>query len=77
MQTGVITSTHTVSSDSASRRAAEIAALVDRIQLLRTVLPAMASDLAHARREVQQLRRENARLKRRLSRYPAGSTRRR
>jgi phage shock protein A len=67
------TRTQTVNSGSASRRAAD-AALVDRIRLLRTILPAMVDDLAHARREIHQLRRENTRLKQRLTRYQAVST---
>jgi cell shape-determining protein MreC len=60
---------HTGSSDSVSRRTTDVAALVDRIQLLRSVLPAMAEDLAHARRELRQVRRENARLKQRLTHH--------
>jgi hypothetical protein len=64
----------TSSLDSASGRAAD-AALVDRIRLLRAVLPAIASDLANAKREIRQLRRENARLKQRVTRYQGGSTR--
>jgi hypothetical protein len=75
MHTDAATSTRTVGSDSTSRRAADVAALVDRIRLLCTVLPAMAYDLAHARRQVRQLRQENARLKRRLTRYEGGPTR--
>jgi hypothetical protein len=47
-------------------RADDNAALVDRIQKLRLVLPAMAQDAAVARREAAQLRRENARLQARL-----------
>jgi hypothetical protein len=74
---GATTSTHVVSSDSASRRARENAALVDRIQLRRTVLPAMASDLANSRREIQRPHREDARLKHRLTRSPVDSSRRR
>jgi hypothetical protein len=69
------TRTHTVRSDSASRHAADVAALVDRLRLLRAVLAGMADDLAQARREIRQLRRENARLKERLTRDPAASTR--
>jgi hypothetical protein len=76
MHTDAPTSTRTVGSDSASRRAADVSSLVDRLQLLRTVLPAMADDLANARREVRQLRRENSRLKQRLTRDSAVSTRR-
>jgi hypothetical protein len=74
MDTVATASTRNVSSDSVSRRAADMAALVDRIQLLRTVLPALASDLADARREIRRLRRENARLKQRLTRYPVVPT---
>jgi cell shape-determining protein MreC len=67
MHTGAPRSTDTLSADLATRRAADFAALADRIQLLRSALPAMAEDLAHARREIQQLRRENARLKQHLT----------
>jgi ribosomal protein S15P/S13E len=62
---------YTGSSDSSSRRPTDVAALVDRIQLLRSVLPAMAEDLAHARRELRQVRRENARLKQHLTHHPS------
>jgi hypothetical protein len=62
---------------SASRRATDAGGLVDRLQLLRTVLAAMTDDLARARREIRQLRRENARLEQRLTRDPVVSTRRR
>jgi hypothetical protein len=63
--------------ESASRRAAQVAALVDRVRLLRTALSAMANDLALARREVRQLRRENARLKQRLTDAVVPGSRRR
>lgn len=39
----------------------------DRLEQLRTILPAMAQDLAVSRREAARLRRENAELVRRLS----------
>jgi hypothetical protein len=76
MHADATTRTYTVSSDAASRRAVDVAALVDRIQLLRTVLQAMAYDLAHARREIRRLRRENARLTERLTGYRVVPTRR-
>jgi chromosome segregation ATPase len=57
-----------------SRRAADMAALVERIRLLSGVLSAIASDLVDARREIRQLRRENARLKQRLTRSPVVPT---
>ena len=75
VRTYATTKTHTVSSDSASRPTTDVPALVDRIQLLGTVLPAMTYDLAQARREIRQMRRENARLKQRLTRDPVVSTR--
>jgi cell shape-determining protein MreC len=65
------TGADTISPSLASRRTADFAGLVDRIQLLRTALPAMADDLARARREIQQLRRENTRLKKRLAGTPS------
>ena len=74
MHTDATTNRQTSSLDSASGRAAD-AALVDRIRLLRAVLPAIASDLANAKREIRQLRRENARLKQHMTRYQGGSTR--
>ena len=74
MDTGATTSTRIVSSDPVSRRAADMAALVERSRLLRGVLSAITSDLVDARREIQQLRRENARLKQRLTGYLAAPT---
>jgi hypothetical protein len=74
---GAATSTRTLGSASASRRATDAGGLVDRLQLRRTVLAAMTDDLARARREIRQLRRENARLEQRLTRDPVVSTRRR
>jgi hypothetical protein len=77
VRAGAVTSTRTVASASGSRLATDVAGLVDRLQLLRTVLAAMTDDLARARREIRQLRRENARLEQRLTRDPVVSTRRR
>jgi hypothetical protein len=77
VETSARANTHMVGSDLASRRAAEMATLADRIQLLRSLLPAMAGDLAAARREIQRLRRENARLEQLVSRDPVVSTGRR
>jgi hypothetical protein len=43
------------------------AALLERIRTLRTILPAMATEVAIARREGARLRRENATLRARLA----------
>jgi phage shock protein A len=43
------------------------AELLDRIQKLRSILPAMAAEVAMARREVARLRRENAALQNRVA----------
>ncbi len=47
---------------SADRRTGRDDGLIDRLLMLRSVVPALASELATARREGAQLRRENARL---------------
>jgi hypothetical protein len=77
VRTDAATSTRTVASASASRLATDVTGLVDRLQLLRTVLAAMTDDLAQARREIRHLRRENARLEQRLTRDPVVPPRRR
>jgi regulator of replication initiation timing len=43
------------------------AALIERLQTLRAILPGMAQDVARARREAARLRCENAALRRRLA----------
>jgi hypothetical protein len=52
------------------------AALLERLRTLRTILPAMATEVAIARREGARLRRENAKLRDLLTRVqgslPAG-----
>jgi len=75
METGARTNTRMVGSDLASRRAAEMAALTGSSCCV--AWPAMSCDLAAARREIQRLRRENARLEQCVSRDPLVSTRRR
>jgi hypothetical protein len=45
---------------SADRRTGRDDGLIDRLLMLRSVVPALASELAAARREGAQLRRENA-----------------
>jgi carbonic anhydrase len=52
------------------RARAETEALVERIQKLGRILPAMAHDTAEARREVARLRKENAQLVQRLTKDP-------
>jgi hypothetical protein len=47
------------------------AALVERLQTLRSILPGMAQEVACARREAARLRRENAALRRRLAELEA------
>jgi hypothetical protein len=47
-------------------------AVIDRLQKLRVVLPAMARETAEARREAIRLRAENARLVSRLAEIEAG-----
>lgn len=42
-------------------------ALVDRIRTLRSALPALASEVANARREAARLRRENAAMQSRIA----------
>ena len=42
-------------------------ALVERLQTMRAIMPAMASEVAAARRESARLRRENASLRQQLS----------
>jgi hypothetical protein len=42
-------------------------ALVERLQTMRAIVPAMASEVALARRESARLRRENASLREQLS----------
>lgn len=42
------------------------AALIERVQALRAILPRMAEDVARARREAARLRVENGELRRRL-----------
>jgi hypothetical protein len=59
------------SSEPAARAATRLettsdAALVDRLQMLRSILPGMATEVAIARRETARLRRENAALQTRL-----------
>lgn len=59
-----------------TRRTTAERAVIDRLQKLRVVLPAMAQEAAEARREAARLRAENSRLVHRLaqleSRYGAG-----
>jgi phage shock protein A len=54
------------------------AALLERVQTLRAILPGMAEEVAIARREAARLRRENERLERRVheleARQPAASS---
>jgi hypothetical protein len=42
--------------------------VIDRLQQLQVILPAMALEAAAAKRDAARLRRENAQLRRRLSR---------
>lgn len=49
-------------------------ALVDRIRTLRSVLPALASEVAIARREAARLRRENAAMQSRIAELEDGGT---
>ena len=42
-------------------------ALVERLQTMRAIMPAMASEVAAARRESARLRRENTSLRQQLS----------
>jgi hypothetical protein len=49
------------------------AALIDRVQLLRLVLPGLATDVAIARREAARLRCENAKLNARVRELEAQS----
>jgi len=46
-------------------------AVIDRLQKLRVILPAMAQEAATARREAARLRCENARLTHRLAELEA------
>lgn len=46
-------------------------AVADRLQKLRVILPAMAQEIAAARREIARLRGENARLARRVAELEA------
>ena len=60
----------TLVSSSSTKRAGssgDDAALVDRIQKLRILLPSFAQEAASARREAARLRFENAKLKRRVA----------
>jgi len=50
------------------------AALLERVQTLRAILPGMAEEVAIARREAARLRRENARLERRVHELEARET---
>jgi hypothetical protein len=56
---------------SGPRRRVSERAVIDRLQKLRVVLPAMAQETAIARREAVRLRTENARLARRLEELEA------
>lgn len=51
----------------ASYAGADAAALIERVQKLRVLLPAFAHETATARREAARLRAENAKLKRRVA----------
>jgi hypothetical protein len=48
------------------------AALLDRLRTLRSILPALATEVAIARREGARLRRENARLRAVLDSFEGG-----
>jgi hypothetical protein len=48
------------------------AALIERLRTLRSILPAMATEVAIARREGARLRRENATLRRQLAQVEGG-----
>jgi hypothetical protein len=48
------------------------AALMERVQTLRSILPGMATEVANARREAARLRRENARLQSLLEQLQTG-----
>jgi hypothetical protein len=50
------------------------AALIERVRTLRSILPAMATEVAIARREGARLRRENATLRKQLAKVEAGVT---
>ena len=50
-----------------TQQASSDADLVERIQTLRSLLPALATEVALARREGARLRRENAALRSRLA----------
>jgi hypothetical protein len=50
------------------------AALLERLRTLRSLLPAMAADVASARREGSRLRRENDALMQRLATLEGGAT---
>jgi hypothetical protein len=52
---------------------ADAAALADRLQRLRIILPAMAQETAAARREAARLRVENAELRRRIAELEAAA----
>jgi hypothetical protein len=55
------------------RRAPEERAVIDRLQRLRVLLPAMAQETATARREAARLRAENRRLMLRLAEVESGT----
>jgi phage shock protein A len=50
-------------------RGQDDAALIERVQKLRMLLPAFAEEASRARREVARLRSENAELKRRVAEF--------
>ena len=54
-------------------RTLEDHAVIDRLERLRVILPAMATETATARREAARLRIENARLVLRVAELEAGS----
>ncbi len=53
----------------------DAAALLDRLQKLRNLLPAFAQETAAARREAARLRLQNTKLQTRRARSPAETTR--
>ena len=57
----------TRAADSPMRLGSDPADLIDRLQKLRTLLPAFAQEAADARREAARLRTENATLQRRVA----------
>ena len=55
------------------RRTPEARGVIDRLDQLRVILPAMATEIAAARRDAARLRVENARLSRRIAELESAS----